>query len=486
MTYFLVTVILVGCLGFIFSLFTSSIAVSLVFIASIAIAVLIIRIKGYQHLFRKKVQSHLLLLPLLIVVFYGCTVKVPMTPDCRNIEYNEKLPVEAGLLISENTRQYVFRGNPESFTGGGRPHEFPLGETLELASKIIFEELFEDVSLIRRLEEGQRFKLIIKPQIDDFHFRYDQLSYAGFAVSCLSSIKVKITLYSEDAKIWEKTVESPEIRKGPWMLNVDYERDLGESASEALVYALNQLALEIERDESLRAYIFGQKPIVAVQPQEKQVITATPQPAPASQATDQAQQTPKLAAIPQKAPVARVSLRRQPKAIRNQMEIRKILVEYDFFEISMNTQGHFENNIVDNNDGTLTDKTTGLMWQKSGSLERLDNRNAKKYVNELNSKRFAGYSDWRMPTIEELASLLARKRNKGVHIAPEFETHQVSCWSADKCRPQSDAYAVYWIVNFKQGQILEASFLKSSVTANFPGSSNKNVTNYVKAVRSVR
>jgi hypothetical protein len=57
-----------------------------------------------------------------------------MTPDARNIEYKEKLPIAAGLLISENTRQYVFRGKPESFTGGARPHEFPLGETLELAS----------------------------------------------------------------------------------------------------------------------------------------------------------------------------------------------------------------------------------------------------------------------------------------------------------------------------------------------------------------
>ena len=194
----------------------------------------------------------------------------------------------------------------------------------------------------------------------------------------------------------------------------------------------------------------------------------------------------KLAAIPQEAPIVRVGLRREPTEVSSRSDISYMLIQYNFFELSRNTQGSFVNDLVDNNDGTVTDSATGLMWQKSGSLERLDKRGANKYIERLNSKRFGGYYDWRMPTIEELASLLARKSNKGVHIAPEFETHQVSCWSADKYRPQSDYYAGYWIVNFKQGQILEALFRKSSVTANFSGSGIKNDTNYVKAVRSVR
>ena len=486
MKHFLFTIILVGCFGFIFSLFTSSIAASLVFLTFIAMAVFILRIKDDQFFFGKNIRSNLLLLSALIVIFHGCTLKVPMTPDCRNIEFKEKLPVEAGLLISENTQQYVFRGKPESFTGGARPHEFPLGEALELASKIIFEELFKDVSLIRRLEEGQRFKLIIKPQIDDFHFRYDQLSHAGFAVSCLSSIKVTIALYSEEAKIWEKTVESPEVRKGPWMLNVDYERDLGESASEALVYTLNALALEIAKDESLKAHIFEQEPLVADQPQGTQGKTSSAEPTPAAKVTDQAQETPKLAATPQRATVVRVSLRRQPKAIRSQSEIRSILVEYNFFEISMNTQGSFTNQLVDNNDDTLTDDATGLMWQKEGSLELLDNRSAKKYIEQLNSERFAGYSDWRMPTIEELMSLLNRYRNNGVYIAPQFSNQQTTCWSADQTDYESGA----WIVNFSQGEVREAiwrsSYSGGSLAPGALGSIHKNTINYIKAVRSLK
>jgi hypothetical protein len=485
MKYFLFTVILVGCFGFVFSLLTSAIGVSLVFLAPLVVAI-IIWVKNYQNIFRKKIRSNILLFSVFIIFFYGCTVKVPMTPDCRGIEYKEKLPIEAGLLITEKTRQYVFRGKPESFTAGARPHEFPLGETLELASEIIFSELFKDVSLIRSLEEGRHFKLIIKPQIDDFHFRYDQLSHAGFAVSCLSRIKVTITLFSEDTKIWEKTIESPDVKRGPWMVNIDYERDIGESASEALVYTLNQIALEISDNESLKAHILDQKTLAAYQPQEKQELASKPETALTTQATHQPQETPKLASLPKEAPVVRVLLRRQPKAILNQMGIRRILVQYNFFEISMNTHGSFANDLVDNNDETLTDNATGLMWQKGGSLELLDNRRAKEYIKQLNSQRFAGYSDWRMPTIEELMSLLNSHKNNGVYIAPAFANQQTTCWSADQTEYRSGA----WIISFSRGEVRQARWRSSqaggSLAPGSLGSVHKNTTNYIKAVRSVR
>ena len=200
---------------------------------------------------------------------------------------------------------------------------------------------------------------------------------------------------------------------------------------------------------------------------------------------DESEQGSKVAAVPQEAPITRVGLRREPEEVTKRSDISTMLVEYNFFELFRNTQGSFINDLVDNKDGTVTDRATGLMWQKSGSLERLDDRGSKKYIKQLNRKHFGGYYDWRMPTIEELASLLSRKANHGVHMAPEFEIHQFSCWSADKCRPQSDYYYGYWIVNFKQGQILQASIRKPSVTANFDRR-NINETNYVKAVRSIR
>lgn len=152
----------------------------------------------------------------------------------------------------------------------------------------------------------------------------------------------------------------------------------------------------------------------------------------AAKETDSTKEAPKLAAISEDAPITRVELRSKPMEISNEMKITDMLVEYNFFERSRNTQGSFVNDFVDNNDGTVTDRATGLMWQKSGSLQLLDNSGAGEYINQLNKKYFGGYYDWRMPTVEELASLLARTKNERVHIDPVFDSRQVSCWSADK------------------------------------------------------
>ena len=75
---------------------------------------------------------------------------------------------------------------------------------------------------------------------------------------------------------------------------------------------------------------------------------------------------------------------------------------------------------VDNGDGTVTDHRTELMWTQKDSYADLGEcRNwykSKNYVNELKT---GGYSDWRMPTIEELKTIFERsKSNSNYRGAP--------------------------------------------------------------------
>ncbi len=67
--------------------------------------------------------------------------------------------------------------------------------------------------------------------------------------------------------------------------------------------------------------------------------------------------------------------------------------------------GHYEGNVPayrDNNDGTISDLVTGLMWTKSpGEKMSLDEALA-----GAKSCRTGGYRDWRVPTIKELYSLI--------------------------------------------------------------------------------
>ena len=64
---------------------------------------------------------------------------------------------------------------------------------------------------------------------------------------------------------------------------------------------------------------------------------------------------------------------------------------------------------------TVIDNNTGLMWQRSPdtdgdgrvtSRDKLSYADARKVPNTLNAARFGGYSDWRLPNIKELYSLI--------------------------------------------------------------------------------
>ncbi|KPA16267.1 hypothetical protein MHK_003526, partial [Candidatus Magnetomorum sp. HK-1] len=60
------------------------------------------------------------------------------------------------------------------------------------------------------------------------------------------------------------------------------------------------------------------------------------------------------------------TLRSKPKTLSYD-EITAIIKKYNFSDTLINTSGNFENAYIDNHDGTVTDKKTGLMWQQGGS-----------------------------------------------------------------------------------------------------------------------
>ncbi len=57
---------------------------------------------------------------------------------------------------------------------------------------------------------------------------------------------------------------------------------------------------------------------------------------------------------------------------------------------------------TDNGDGTVTDDHTGLMWQQTPEAEKMTYDEAIDYVENL---EIGGYSDWRLPTIQESMSI---------------------------------------------------------------------------------
>jgi hypothetical protein len=64
------------------------------------------------------------------------------------------------------------------------------------------------------------------------------------------------------------------------------------------------------------------------------------------------------------------------------------------------------NEFVENGDGTVTDDATGLMWMQADSGEGMDWESALAYAQEMNEASYLGYSDWRLPDVKELQSIV--------------------------------------------------------------------------------
>ena len=102
-------------------------------------------------------------------------------------------------------------------------------------------------------------------------------------------------------------------------------------------------------------------------------------------------------------------------------------------------------------DGTIHDVNTGLIWM-SNDYWQMEHKwvnwyTAKEYVQRMNNKKFAGYTNWRLPTVKEATSLYnGRKRNidkdgDKIFIDPIFfKGAGWSTWTSEE--KQSKAFVV--------------------------------------------
>ncbi|UCG13094.1 MAG: DUF1566 domain-containing protein [Deltaproteobacteria bacterium] len=129
--------------------------------------------------------------------------------------------------------------------------------------------------------------------------------------------------------------------------------------------------------------------------------------------------------------VSKVTLRKEPRALSEQ-DVHILLVRYNCYDSVRNRGAVFANDFVDNTDGTVTDRATSLMWHQAGSLSTMTWSQAQEYVRLLNESSFADHSDWRLPTLEELASLIeSQSMENRSHIHPLFSGKQADYWSTD-------------------------------------------------------
>ncbi len=152
---------------------------------------------------------------------------------------------------------------------------------------------------------------------------------------------------------------------------------------------------------------------------------------------------------------------------------KSMISKHDFYDRRKNPESRGKLNMFElqRNGKVVYDYGFDLMWQQSGSQKYMIYEDALKWIASLNVERFAGYSDWRLPTLEEAMSLMEPQRNENyLYINPIFDSRQPWIWTADRVKGESWA----WVVHFYFGGCNTYDLLGStrSVRAVRPGQSS--------------
>ncbi|HIP83712.1 MAG TPA: DUF1566 domain-containing protein, partial [Desulfocapsa sulfexigens] len=137
----------------------------------------------------------------------------------------------------------------------------------------------------------------------------------------------------------------------------------------------------------------------------------------------------------------------------NDDEIADVMKKWNFYDGDLNIEGNFVNLLVDPGDGrVVVDLRTGLMWQRAG-LDITAVRSMKHKIEQLNKDGFAGFHDWRLPTMEEAMSLMEKEVNsKGIHLNLCFSKEQPFIFVEAQRKPGG-----YWYVDYKHGRAFWSS-----------------------------
>jgi hypothetical protein len=188
----------------------------------------------------------------------------------------------------------------------------------------------------------------------------------------------------------------------------------------------------------------------------RQLLRACPKPAQPDPERQAQLEQPKPQQPAKKQPLQKPHVQETPKAnvIRLRSEPMTVSLEeaQKVFQLAENWRPlNYIQHKYEAQRKVVVDPAIGLMWQKSGSDNYMTYEDAQQYIENLNRQKFADYSDWRLPTIPELMSLLEpTEKNGNLYIDPVFDATQRWCWSTDLVAGSAESA---WRVHFHNGGV---------------------------------
>jgi len=156
-------------------------------------------------------------------------------------------------------------------------------------------------------------------------------------------------------------------------------------------------------------------------------------------------------------------LRSKPSNSFSEEDLLLMLREKDFPHARFNIMGqgisHDYEPIIRGGQSLIIDHAANLVWQQSSSEKYLSFEEALDYIDSLNKETFAGYSNWRLPTLEEAMSLMENRRKEFLFLDTLFEPRQ-RFWTRDMAGRLRGAWTA-WVVDYERADCYPKFIIRS-------------------------
>jgi len=151
------------------------------------------------------------------------------------------------VFTSVTNDNYVYEGNPTSFTGGGSSIQIPLGLITKQIATNVFERMFENgVIQTSDLDSVQNYTVAITPTLSTFTYAYNQLQNAGMLVTPQVNVSIAVDLRKSDGSALRSMEYSSGIRDGDsYFMATNPAERINQLAHEVITELLNQAASDV-------------------------------------------------------------------------------------------------------------------------------------------------------------------------------------------------------------------------------------------------
>ena len=186
----------------------------------------------------------------ILLVITSCTTSLNYNPSYQgsiNPIPGPQLPGRAVILTTEVDDNYVFEGNPTSFTGGASSIRIPLGLITKEIAQNTFERMFRG-GVIQTRDAGliSDYSVAITPVVRNFSYAYNQLRNVGMLVTPQVDLSISVDILDTEGNILRSNTFVSGTKEGDsYFMSGNPGERINQLAHEVVTELLNQAASDV-------------------------------------------------------------------------------------------------------------------------------------------------------------------------------------------------------------------------------------------------